>query len=79
MKLISALATAAAVLALFALPVRLEISGTILFAAALAVIMHQDYRARRMIQLPRRRHNQWRALFRAPALRVQVEAHRLAA
>ena len=79
MKTISLLATAAALTALFALPVRLEISGTVLLAAGLAVIMHQDYRARRVLQLPRRRHNQWRAIFRAPALRVSVEAHRLAA
>ena len=71
------LAFAAALVALLALPVRLEISGSILFAAGLVVIMRQDYRARPALKLPAPRPNPWRAIFRAPAL--GNEQHRLAA
>jgi hypothetical protein len=81
MKTTSTLAAAASLVALLVLPVRLEIAGTILLAASLAVLMHHDYRARRTLALPARRATRGvrggRAIFRAPAL--IPEAHRLAA
>jgi hypothetical protein len=79
MKHISTLAAAASLAALLALPVRFEISGTVLLAAGLAALLHHDYRTPRRLNLPLRRRPASRAAFRAPALRLHAEPHRLAA
>lgn len=65
-------------LAAFALlPVRVEVTGSVLFAAAFLSLLRLDYAPRRTPRLSARRRLVARARFRAPAL--NVESHRLAA
>ena len=65
-------------LAAFAvLPVRVEVTGSVLFAAALLALLRFAYTAHRPLRLPVRRRLVARARFKAPAL--NVEPHRLAA
>lgn len=59
------------------LPVRVEVTGSMLFAAAVLALLRFDYTPTRAPQLPVRRRLIARARFKAPAL--NVEPHRLAA
>lgn len=59
------------------LPVRVEVTGSVLFAAAFLAILRFDYLPRQTLRLPARRRLVARARFRAPAL--NLESHRLAA
>ncbi len=79
MKLVSLIAASASLTALLILPARLEVAGTVVLAAGFAALLHHDDRARRALRLPRGAARRWRPAFRAPALRSQIEPHRLAA
>lgn len=78
-KLLSTAAASAALTAFIVLPARFEVTVTVFLAAGLGLVLAHDYRTPRMLQLPARRPVRWRPAFRAPALRVPAEAHRLAA
>lgn len=92
MKIISFLAVLASLATAVALPVRLEIAVAALFVAGFALIVAQDYSARRPLRFDiaspaasqftarhffRPRTAATQAMFRAPAL--TVESNRLAA
>ena len=59
------------------LPVRVEVTGSMLFVAAFLTILRLDYTPPRSVRLPVRRRLIARARFKAPAL--NLESHRLAA
>lgn len=79
MKTLSTLAASAALTSFISLPVRFEISLTVFLAVGLGLTLVHDYRTRRPLLLPSRRALRKRAIFRAPALHVSAEPHRLAA
>lgn len=90
MKIISLATLLASLTAAAILPVRLDLTGMLLFAAGVVLVMVQDYSARRALrfetarsaasQLTGRDHvrrRSGRVVFRAPAL--ATESNRLAA
>lgn len=77
MKTLSLLSFAAALAAVVALPVRIEVTGSVLFSAAVIAVAFSDYRGRTHFRAPGRRVLVACARFRP--LGAGTEAHCLAA